>query len=68
MTEELKMHLEDERISEPDIVNLIITYMKLVKLEVLTQEDFTNILGKLGIEKKENNVFVFDEDNEYEFN
>lgn len=57
--------LETENISEIEIVELIHTYQKLVKFEILSDNGFEDILYRLGVKQISENMFSLDEDTEY---
>jgi hypothetical protein len=57
--------LETENISEIEIVELIHTYQKLVKFEILSHNGFEDILYRLGVKQISENVFLTDENTEY---
>lgn len=67
MTDKLKELLETSQIGEPEIVDLIHSYYKLVTAELFTQEEFDTVLERLGITQN-GNVFIFNEDMTYTFN
>jgi hypothetical protein len=67
MTDKLQEMLETSQIGEPEIVDLLSSYYKLVNTELFTQEEFNLVLDRLGI-KQEGNVFIFNEDISYTFN
>jgi hypothetical protein len=67
MTDKLQEMLETSQIGEPEIVDLLSSYYKLVNAELFTQEEFNLVLDRLGI-KQEGNVFIFNEDISYTFN
>jgi hypothetical protein len=67
MKTEVKELLESENISEIEIVELIQTFQKLVKYNILKEESFLELLSNLGVEKTDENVFLIDEDIEYTF-
>lgn len=60
--------ISQELVSEPEIVDLIQTTEKLVKLEVLTSEDLDYICEILGVKQIEKNVFELNENSIYTFN
>jgi hypothetical protein len=60
--------LEQDLISEPEIVDLVYSMYKLNKLEIIKKKDMESICEKLGIVQTDKNVFVFDENNSYVFN
>jgi hypothetical protein len=66
MTEKLLESIENDEISQLEIIELIETYQKLVNLDVLEVETFQNLLDKLGVSNPEPNKFVLDEDCTYE--
>ena len=57
--------IENENISEIEIVEFIETYQTLVKSNILSNEGFVDILNRLGVEQTGENMFSFDEDTEY---
>ena len=65
MKELLLELLENQQITQNELVELLHSYYKLVKAKVFTQEEFNVVLEKLGIKLKSENVFVFDENTEY---
>lgn len=67
MTKQLQELLNTSQISEPEIVNLLNSYHKLVDYKLFTQEEFNIVLDRLGI-KQDNNTFIFNEDMSYTFN
>ena len=67
MTDKLKELLETSQIGEPEIVDLIHSYYKLVTAKLFTQEEFNTVLERLGITQN-GNVFIFNEDMTYTFN
>ena len=67
MTEQLQELLNTSQISEPEIVNLLNSYHKLVDSKLFTQEEFNIVLDRLGI-KQDGNTFIFNEDMSYTFN
>lgn len=67
MTDKLKELLETSQIGEPEIVDLIHSYYKLVTAELFTQEEFDTVLERLGITQN-GNVFIFNENITYTFN
>jgi hypothetical protein len=68
MNEQLLELLENQQITQNELVELLHSYCKLVKAKVFTQEEFNVILERLGVELKSGNVFVFDENSEYILN
>lgn len=57
--------IENENISEIEIVEFIETYQTLVKSNILSNEGFVDILNRLGIEQTGENTFILDEETEY---
>lgn len=57
--------IENENISEIEIVEFIETYQTLVKSNILSNEGFVDILNRLGVEQTGENTFSLDEDTEY---
>ena len=68
MKELLLELLENQQITQNELVELLHSYYKLVKAKVFTQAEFNVVLERLGVELKSGNVFVFDEDSEYILN
>jgi hypothetical protein len=68
MNEQLLELLENQQITQNELVELLHGYVKLVKAEIFTQEEFNVVLDRLGVELKPGNVFVFDENSEYILN
>ena len=68
MNEQLLELLENQQITQNELVELLHSYYKLVKVKVFTQEEFNVVLDRLGVELKTGNVFVFDENSEYILN
>ena len=68
MNEQLLELLENQQITQNELVELLHAYYKLVKAKVFTQEEFNVVLERLGVKLKSGNVFVFDEDSEYILN
>lgn len=67
MTDKLQELLETSQIGEPEIVDLLNSYYKLVNTELFTQEEFNIVLDRLGI-KQDGNIFIFNENISYTFN
>lgn len=67
MTDKLSELLETSQIGEPEIVDLLNSYYKLVNAKLFTQEEFNFVLNKLGI-TQEGNTFTFNDDMSYTFN
>ena len=57
--------IENENISEIEIVEFIETYQVLVKSNILSNDGFVDILNRLGVEQTGENTFSLDEDTEY---
>jgi hypothetical protein len=68
MNEQLLELLENQQITQNELVELLHGYVKLVKSKIFTQEEFNVVLDRLGVELKPGNVFVFDENSEYILN
>jgi hypothetical protein len=68
MNEQLLELLENQQITQNELVELLHGYVKLVKAKIFTQEEFNVVLDRLGVELKPGNVFVFDENSEYILN
>lgn len=66
MTEQLKQSIENDEIGQLDIIELVETYQKLVKLNILSDSDFCNLLEDLGIENPTLNKFVLDDECSFE--
>ena len=60
--------MEDNLMSEPEIVDLIQVTHKLTKLNIMSQEDLDNLCLKLSVTQIGENVFQIDENSEYTFN
>jgi hypothetical protein len=67
MTEQLQELLETSQIGEPEIVDLLHSYYKLVIAKLFTQDEFNVVLDRLGI-VQDGNTFLFKEDMSYTFN
>ena len=65
MTEQLKELIENELISEPEVMDVVLGYNKLVKLGICNETDFIDILSKLGIDKVDENTFSTNENETY---
>jgi hypothetical protein len=68
MNEQLLELLENQQITQNELVELLHGYVKLFKAKIFTQEEFNVVLDRLGVELKPGNVFVFDENSEYILN
>ena len=53
------------RISEPEIIDLISSYRKMVKAGILKEKGFVKLLIKLGIDRPSDNQFILDENKVY---
>jgi hypothetical protein len=58
MTEQIMQALKDEQISEPEIINLICTYRKMVRIGILKEKNFKKLLIKLGVDRPTENKFI----------
>jgi hypothetical protein len=67
MTNQVIELLETRQITEPEIVDLLNSYHRLVQAKFFKQEDFDKVLQKLGI-TQEGNVFTFNDEMSYTFN
>ena len=65
MTKKLTQSLKDQQISEPEIIDLISSYRKMVKAGILKEKGFDKLLGKLGIDRPSENQFILDEHTVY---
>ena len=65
MTEQIMQALKDEQISEPEIIDLISSYQKMVKAGILKEKGFVKLLIKLGIDRPSDNQFILDENKVY---
>jgi hypothetical protein len=65
MTELLKELIENEQISEPEVMDVVLGYHKLVKLGVCAINDFNKLLSTLGIDKVDENTFSTNENETY---
>lgn len=59
--------IENGQINETDLVDFIRTYHNLVKENILSENTFNETLKTLSIEIKDNNVFCFNNEFEYQF-
>lgn len=66
MEQKLVDLIENQKIGEPEIVDLLSSYYKLVKNDLFSQSEFDVVLGRLGI-TKENDVFIIEEGMTYTF-
>jgi len=65
MTKKMTQSLKDQQISEPEIIDLISSYRKMVKAGILKEKSFDKLLGKLGIDRPSENQFILDESTVY---
>lgn len=65
MTEQLNELISNEQISEPEVLDVVLGYNKLVKLGICNEEDFSNLLSKLGVDKVDENTFSTNENETY---
>ena len=68
MNETLKTIMDDVQISEPELVEFIYVYSKLVKGGYKCTTGFNNTLDKFGIVWDGDKKFTFSDDTEYTFN
>jgi hypothetical protein len=66
MIEKLTESIENDEISQLEIIELVETCKKLVTLNILEDNTFQELLDNLGITNPEPNKFVLDEDCYYE--
>lgn len=65
MKEQLKELISNEQISEPEVMDVVLGYDKLVKLGVLDRSDFDRLQVALGIFEVSPGVFSINEDETY---
>ena len=65
MTKKMTQSLRDQQISEPEIIDLISSYQKMVKAGILKEKGFVKLLIKLGIDRPSDNQFILDENKVY---
>lgn len=65
MTEQLKELIENEQISEPEVMDVVLGYNKLVKFGICNETDFNKFLSILGIDKVNENTFSTNENETY---
>jgi len=65
MTKKITQSLKDQQISEPEIIDLISSYRKMVKAGILKEKGFVKLLIKLGIDRPSDNQFILDENKVY---
>ena len=59
--------LENQMISEPELINLVHIVYKLTKVDIMKKKDLESICNTLGIKQIEKNIFELDENNMYIF-
>lgn len=59
--------LENQMISEPELINLVHIVYKLTKVDIMKKKDLESICDTLGIKQIEKNIFELDENNVYIF-
>lgn len=59
--------LENQMISEPELINLVHIVYKLTKVDIMKKKDLESICDTLGIKQIEKNIFELDENNAYIF-
>ena len=65
MTKKMTQSLRDQQISEPEIIDLISSYQKMVKAGILKEKGFVKLLLKMGIDRPSDNQFILDENKVY---
>jgi len=65
MTKKMTQSLKDQQISEPEIIDLISSYQKMVKAGILKEKGFVKLLLKMGIDRPSDNQFILDENTVY---
>jgi len=65
MTKKMTQSLRDQQISEPEIIDLISSYRKMVRAGILKEKGFVKLLLKMGIDRPSDNQFFLDENNVY---
>lgn len=66
MEQKLVDLIENQKIGEPEIVDLLSSYQKLVQNDLFSQSEFDVVLERLGI-TKENDVFTLEDGVSYTF-
>jgi hypothetical protein len=64
MTSKLQELLNTQQIGEPEIIDLLLAYNKMVNAELFSQKEFDLVLERLGI-TKDNDTFILTEDVTY---
>ena len=57
--------IEKGFISEPELIDFILGYKKLVKANVMSETNFLNVMEGLGIQIGDNGEIILDENNVY---
>ena len=57
--------IEKGIISEPELIDFILGYKKLVKANVMSETNFLNFMEGLGIQIGDNGDIILDENNVY---
>ena len=57
--------IEKGIISEPELIDFILGYKKLVKANVMSETNFLNVMEGLGIQIGDNGDIILDENNVY---
>ena len=57
--------IEKGIISEPELIDFIMGYKKLVKANIMSETNFQNVMEGLGITIGEKGEIIFDENNIY---
>ena len=65
MKEQLRELINNEQISEPEVMDVVLGYHKLVKLGMLNETDFEILQMTLGIFEVSPGVFSLNEDETY---
>jgi hypothetical protein len=65
MKEQLRELINNEQISEPEVMDVVLGYHKLVKLGMLNKTDFEILQMTLGIFEVSPGVFSLNEDETY---
>ncbi len=57
--------IENGIISEPELMDFILGYKKLVKANLMSETNFLNVMEGLGIQIGDNGDIILDENNVY---
>ena len=57
--------IEKGHISEPELIEFIMGYKKLVKANLMSETNFLNVMEGLGIQIGDNGDIILDENNVY---